>query len=884
MSTAESIKLKIDEKAYSYAKIYAALLNEEYQRKRSYASITALYAFLNLLEQTPYNLQKSMTLFRNPLINEKYEVTDVYINNWHLDIRVLTGGDAVLVPKIHYDNDILPDYYVVIKVDSELKNAELLGIADTKDQKQEPFDYNYCSIPLNTLINYEEFLRRIKNPKAEIFTEKDHEFFRESYLGFMDNNINAETENRLIKHLFNCSDCRTEFCCFTGFEMVSCNSSKYNDLFNDKTLGIIGAQDVDDKKYEGKEEIINIADDSEEEVSDILDELFEDTQEFIGEDEQKSDVSEITEIKEQDENIELADSSENEDILVPETEDITDIIEPDELKNFEDNPTEIIEDDEIKDFAESQDLEVITDDEKDLFEENNADLSDKTIPESDDLEVFNDEDDIKIIEEENEVIRPMGAYDYNETEETPESTESVLEQPNTTEQRVIVDYDETGEPIYSYITSIEQEDSEEFPDSDNEFMENSQTENISDTDIIDNTASAEGSLEPETGDSDTEFDYNDEHYVEANDTNDETEFDSEQEFSNEYSENVNETENQSENETEDETDNESSDTEDEEFEEYNDENDDDSEHNDEEYEEYDEDGEIEPVENSGNNSATRLVVLAISVIVILGLIGGGAFFFLKNSKNNGNQTANNIKTQEVAENAQADFISNQPGDTAGFDMNTQNPPQTGDNAGFDMNTANQPNTPNDAQDFFDVPNEAPNNVPNPEQNGNNTQDNIVPPLTENDLINQNPAPEQNNTNNNINANGDVNKAMVNSFAPSNQGVSLNGLNWFCSTELFTNNAFKNYMQNLDNILKQNLKNNLMSATEVPPQNSVTAKFAIDNNGNLIKVIVSSSSGSAQIDELVLRSINETFEGEKSQILNDSPLKSDKYYLKVVIKL
>lgn len=867
MSTVESIKLKIDEKAYSYAKIYAALLKEEYQRKRSYACITALYAFINLLEKTPYNLQKSMTLFRNPQLNEKYEVTDVYINNWHLDIRVLTGGGAVLVPKIHYDNNITPDYYVVIKVDSELKNAELLGFADTKDEKQEPFDYNYYSIPLNTLISYEDFLNRIKIPKSASFTEKDHEFFREAYLGFMDNSIGIYEENKLIRHLFDCPDCRTEFCCFTGFEMVSCNASKYDDLFEDKTLGIVGAQDVNDKKYEGKEEIINIENqDSEEEVSDILDELFEDTQEIIENDEQKTDTDEITELGDSDENLDLIDGSDNDVLLNSDSEGITEITDDDDLKDFDDSSAQIIEDDEIREFSESQDLEVITDDGKDLYEDNPDDLSDENTNANDDLEVFNDSDDIKIIDDENEVIRPMGACDYNETLETPENTESILEQPNTTEQKVIIDYDETGEPIYSYITSIDQEDSDDLSDTDNEFSEYPQEENTEVTDDLKDTDDIENSKilpEPASSDTDMKSEYNVEDSVEEDDLNNVTEFNTEEEYSDDNDSEISQAQIKTENDEE----NDNSNSE-EAFEEYNDKNDD-SENDEEGYEDYDEDDELEIEGSKGSNSSTRLIVLAISVLVMLGLIGGGAFFFLKNSKNNENQPSNNIKTEASSVNEQNDII-----------VNTQ--PNT-DTAGFDTNVINQP-AQNDSQDFFGDPNESQNNEQNPAQNENNGQDNFVPPLTENDLINQNPAPEQNNTNNNINANGDVNKAMVNSFAPSNQGVSLNGLNWFCSTELFTDNAFKNYMQNLDNILKQNLKNNLMNATEIPAQNSVTAKFAVDNNGNLIKVIISASSGSSQIDDIVLRSINETFEGEKSQILNDSPLKSDKYYLKVVIKL
>ncbi len=149
----------------------------------------------------------------------------------------------------------------------------------------------------------------------------------------------------------------------------------------------------------------------------------------------------------------------------------------------------------------------------------------------------------------------------------------------------------------------------------------------------------------------------------------------------------------------------------------------------------------------------------------------------------------------------------------------------------------------------------------------------MPPLTEQDLLKIQNTPT-----------GDVNKVIVNAFSKGGSPVSLRGINWLCSAELFMDKTFKAYLQNLDNILKLNLRKNILNATEMPENNSLSIKMAVDNDGNLQKVVVSDSSGSEQIDNIVLQSINETFEGEKSQILSDSAMKSDMYYLKVVIKL
>ena len=102
--------------------------------------------------------------------------------------------------------------------------------------------------------------------------------------------------------------------------------------------------------------------------------------------------------------------------------------------------------------------------------------------------------------------------------------------------------------------------------------------------------------------------------------------------------------------------------------------------------------------------------------------------------------------------------------------------------------------------------------------------------------------------------------------------------------MYTDVVFKSYMQELDGILKLNLKKNILDVTENPAATEITAKMAIDKNGGLSKVLLETSSGSQQLDNVVLQSINETFEGQKSQNLSDSTLKQDMYYLKVVIKL
>ena len=131
---------------------------------------------------------------------------------------------------------------------------------------------------------------------------------------------------------------------------------------------------------------------------------------------------------------------------------------------------------------------------------------------------------------------------------------------------------------------------------------------------------------------------------------------------------------------------------------------------------------------------------------------------------------------------------------------------------------------------------------------------------------------------------DVSASIANAFSPNANVVTLRSVNWQCDSKLFADVTFKSYLQSLDNLVKLNLRKNILDVTENPTSNTVIVKMAVANDGNLKRIAVSESSGSKQVDDIVLQSINESFVGEKSQILNDGVLKADMYYLKVVIKL
>lgn len=926
MTAANTTILNVDEKAHSYAKIYAALLKDELQRKRAYASIVALYSLINELEKTDNDVQKAMTLFRNPVLNEQYEIADVYVNNWHIDVRIVTEGNAFLVPKSHLDNDIVPDFYAVIRVDNQLKTAELLGFADTAVLEKEPFDYHYYAVSFDSLIPYEKFLSKVDRVKLTDFSEQEHEFFRANYLSLMDDELDIQTKNKLLKHLFECSQCRTEFCCFTGFEMVSCNMGKYPNLFQDQTLDIIAAQAVDSEKYAGKEETIYFTDEPEDVIKDDSQEKEEPSQEQEAKDENPvldEDLKEETVSDILDELFNI-----DEDVIEPESVKEKEVVITPQPTVSESGDLEIIEQNEVLEIIEessdisfeensSNDLEVISDDSMDMISDDSDEV---VLIESEPIE-FKDED----LE-----IKPS-----EEVEIIEETADETITEENV--QKVIVDYDEYGEPIYSYITNVpqdevahiepidedidilneefetypveEQEDvlSEinngaarpiEYVESDDEvvdieikeqndeepIIEIKEDENeLVDISLDEKESEDEGELAEENSEEnfieykedDVEEDEkpSDDEYIEFDE--DELKPSADEEFE-EYKEddaastidinddiladdetsedevNDNSIEEFEEYDDSDEADG------DEEYEEYSDGDSDEEDEESGEYEEYsdeeyDEDDETVGIpEDNVTKSSSKKGLLIASALLIFALVGCGigAFLFFKNSNQNSVSTQTPVPTENNVETS--------------VDPQINDMFEASEEGGLEIPS---PETPVQAEDVPTVEGE------------------LLPPPPPIEQTAEQSKPQQVQAQEVQNSNAaDVSKSIANAFSPTANPVTLRAVNWLCSPQLFADSAFKAYMQSLDDILKLNLRKNILDVSETPTNNTVTVKMAVDNNRNLIKVAVADSSGSAQVDNIVLQSINETFEGEKSPILNDSPQKADVYYLKVVIKL
>ena len=104
---------------------------------------------------------------------------------------------------------------------------------------------------------------------------------------------------------------------------------------------------------------------------------------------------------------------------------------------------------------------------------------------------------------------------------------------------------------------------------------------------------------------------------------------------------------------------------------------------------------------------------------------------------------------------------------------------------------------------------------------------------------------------------DINKSMTNVFSEQPSALTITKISWNVNDKLAQNDAFKNYLQVAGKNLQMNLQNDLANTTEFAYNNKIHLNFQVTKNNEIKNLQVLDSSGSEQIDNVVLRSIKET---------------------------
>ena len=95
------------------------------------------------------------------------------------------------------------------------------------------------------------------------------------------------------------------------------------------------------------------------------------------------------------------------------------------------------------------------------------------------------------------------------------------------------------------------------------------------------------------------------------------------------------------------------------------------------------------------------------------------------------------------------------------------------------------------------------------------------------------------------------------FSQPDSYLSVNKIIWDVPEYMTYNDEFNNYLQTVGNSLKVNISSDLLLINENPIINSIKLKISLKNNGTTVNVDITQGCGAKTIDDLVLQSVKKT---------------------------
>lgn len=505
------VVLEIGKENYTEADFMSKRFVNAEVRNRAYINVLGSELFIKFLAENGIKTEDVISMHSISKIIENIDIADVILPNIHIDVRTIFDEDKIFVPKSHFELEITPDIYVVLKISKNMKDAEILGYFKPSQINKNYANDDYYFVKKETLVPAKMLLDKISQ-YAETRDSKltNAEFLRGRALSvdYSDHNLDLEGQKEFLKLMLTDSMLRDSVAEFDNFEVLSSQVSsvllerieikKQNEA---KAVPGIAALTTEEILKEGVKAVVEEQKAKAEDVFEQAKDVAVATTEVLGAAAQVVDAAEKSaegekklpeleilntdEIEQETENV-VEDLTEGADLTIEEPEqaqeDVSDIVE-------EDTPT-ISDIDTLKEedvTAEAEAQAQSEDGTPEIVEDTLSQISDDDLTLGDIDEVLSFDIDVQPIDE-------------TEKAEEAQKVEPVPEEDATEEDLIVEDNQDeveiTEEKEPEIVENPEQESAEDdlsLNDIDNELTLDEETspkeENLDDLTIVEEETS-----------------------------------------------------------------------------------------------------------------------------------------------------------------------------------------------------------------------------------------------------------------------------------------------------------------------------------------------------------------------------------------------------------
>lgn len=200
-------------------------------------------------------------------ILEKLDISDIMLPNIHIDVRLIFDENQIFIPKSHFQLELTPDIYLVMKMAEDFSYVEFLGYFEPARINKNHQNKDYYFIEKDKLSSPDKLTAYIKNFTGDTnrgISEEDMLHARELYISMADHNISAEDEKELFELLLLSDTLRDSILEFDNFETLSYSvgSTVSDRLVDAKSPEVLPVSQDNSETLDKTEDIVSSEDES----------------------------------------------------------------------------------------------------------------------------------------------------------------------------------------------------------------------------------------------------------------------------------------------------------------------------------------------------------------------------------------------------------------------------------------------------------------------------------------------------------------------------------------------------------------------------------------------------------------------------------------------
>lgn len=152
-------------------------------KNRAYANVLAAQLAKKYFLDIDVDIDSG--LYKIPQIIEKYDISDVYINDAYIDVRLYINPEEIYIPKSHFASGNMPVAYMFIKLSEGLTNGEVTGFITSENLIDVNITENGYKVSEDDLVSFYEVQPLLNNFDSLELSDE----LRIKLIDFLDNEI-----------------------------------------------------------------------------------------------------------------------------------------------------------------------------------------------------------------------------------------------------------------------------------------------------------------------------------------------------------------------------------------------------------------------------------------------------------------------------------------------------------------------------------------------------------------------------------------------------------------------------------------------------------------------------------------------------------------------